>query len=224
MIDEKYLMVCMLKGLMEDKQYATTIMMVFDENYFDDISMASIFSVTKKHINEFNTLPDKDIIINSVPLDTKDGVIALFKESEDTDFSVSKNYDWLLEESNLYLKDKAIKRAIVESVDLIDAGKNIQQIKSLIETALCKDIQIDLGLDYFKDLSNRLLRVFNTSDQRVKTYYPTLDDLFNGGYPPYTLNMMIARIHGHKCVSSETLIHLRDDLTGKIKEIKIIKY
>jgi len=117
---------------------------------------------------------------------------------EATDFSVSKNYDWLLENTNVYLKDRAIKRAIVESVDLIDGGDGVDQIRNIIESALCKDIKIDIGLDYFSDLSERLKRVFNSSDNRIKTYYPTLDEIFNGGYPAYTLNMMIAATHGFK--------------------------
>ncbi len=198
MIDEQYLMVCMLKGMMQDKNYALTISTVFEDKYFDDPSMSEIFTYTKKHVEEHKVLPDMDIVINSVSKDVKDDVISLFNDADSTDFSVSKNYDWLLEETNKYLKDKAIKRAILDGIDLIDSGDNIQQIRNIIENALCKDIKIDIGLDYFIDLSERLKRILSATDSRVRTYYPTLDDLFNGGYPPYTLNMFIAKIHGHK--------------------------
>lgn len=198
MVDEQYLMVCMLKGLVEDKNYALTVSSVFEEDYFDDPSMSEIFKYTKQHVEEHNALPDKDIIINSIPKDIKDDVITLFSDADSTDFSVSKNYDWLLENTNIYLKDKAIKRAILDGIDLIDKKDNIQQIRTIIEHALCKDIKIDIGLDYFNDLSERLKRIFNATDNRVRTYYPSLDDLFNGGYPPYTLNMFIAKVHGHK--------------------------
>jgi len=198
MVDEQYLMICMLKGMMQDKNYALTISTVFEDKYFDDPSMSEIFTFTKKHIEEHKTLPDKDIVINSVSKDVKDDVITLFNDSESTDFNVSKNYDWLLEETNIYLKDRAIKRAILDGIDLIDSGDNIQQIRNIIENALCKDIKVDIGLDYFGDLSERLKRILTATDLRVKTYYPTLDDLFNGGFPPYTLNMFIAKVHGHK--------------------------
>ena len=197
-VDEQYLMVCMLKGMMQDKNYALTISTVFEDKYFDDPSMSEVFNYTKKHVEEHKSLPDRDIIINSVSKDIKDDVIALFNDAESTDFNVSKNYDWLLEETNVYLKDRAIKRAILDGIDLIDSGDNIQQIRTLIENALCKDIKIDIGLNYFDDLSERLKRIFTATDTRVKTYYPTLDDMFNGGYPAYTLNMFIAKVHGHK--------------------------
>ncbi len=123
------------------------------------------------------------------------------RDAESTDFDVAKNYDWLMVETNKYLKDRAIKDSIIKSVDIIDKGVeggNYDEIKQVVETALCKDINIDLGLDYFGQMGERLTRIFNATDNRVKTYYPTLDELFNGGYPPYTLNMMIAKVHGHK--------------------------
>ena len=198
MVNEEYLMTCLLKGMLEDKNYALTVSTVFKEKYFDDAHMAEIFKVIKSHLNEHNTLPNKDLIINSVSKDTKEKVIFQFKESESTDFNVSQNYDWLLEETNKFLKDRAIKNAIVESVDLIDSKQNIQQIRDLIEDALCKDLKINLGLDYFADLSDRLKRIFTASDNRIKTFYPTLDEIYNGGYPSYTLNFFIAKIHGHK--------------------------
>jgi len=198
MVDENYLMVAVLKGLMEDKNYAVTVTTVFEEKYFDDPGITEVFNHVKRHLKEYDELPSKDIIINSVSGDTKDDVLTLFRESESTDFSVSKNYDWLLDETNKYLKDKAIKMAILEGIDIIDSGENVNTIRNIIEDALCKDIKTDIGLDYFGQLSERLKRILTATDTRIRTYYPSLDELFNGGFPPYTLNMFIAKVHGHK--------------------------
>lgn len=197
-IDTDYLYVCMLKGMMEDKNYAITVTSVFQPEYFEDAAMVDIFEYSKDHIETYNTLPDRDIIINSVARDKQDAVRALFEEADTTDFSVSNNYDWLRKETNKYLKDRAIKDSIVKSVDVIDSGGDYEQVKKLVESALCKDIDIDLGLNYFEEMADRLKRVLSNSDNRVRTYYPTLDEMFNGGFPPYTLNMMIAKVHGHK--------------------------
>jgi hypothetical protein len=221
MVNDDYLMTCMLKGLLNEKNYALTVSTIFKKEYFDDAHMAEIFDTCRKHLKEFNTLPNKDIIINSVSNDVKDKVIKQFKESEATDFNISQNYDWLLEETNKFLKDRAIKNAIVKSVDLIDANQDVQQIRNLIEDALCKDIKIDLGLDYFENLSERLKRIFTASDNRIKTFYPTLDELFNGGFPSYTLNFFLAKIHGHKCVCKDTVITIRNNTTKEIKDVKI---
>ena len=198
MIDDQFLMTCLLKGMMEDKNYALTVATAFEERYFDTAVMSEIFKYISAHVSEHDALPNKDIVINSVPSNIKDDVIVQFQESEATDFSVASNYDWLMESTNEYLKDRAIKRAIVESVDLVKDDGKIQDIREIIEHALCKDIRVNLGLDYFEQLGERLKRVFETTEERVRTYYPVLDELFNGGMPAYTLNMFIAKIHGHK--------------------------
>lgn len=197
-VDLDYLYVCMLKGMMQDKNYAITVGSVFESRYFEDPGMVDVFEGIKSHIDTYGSLPGRDIIINSVDSDKRDGVVRMFEEADATDFNVSDNYDWLKIETNTYLKDRAIKDSIVQSVDIIDRGGNYEVVKKLVEDALCKDINIDLGLDYFGDMSERLRRVLTSSDNRVKTYYPSLDELFNGGFPPYTLNMMIAKVHGHK--------------------------
>ena len=197
-VDRDYLYVAMLKGLLEDKGFAVTVTNVFEPSYFEDPAMVGIFKAFKNHLDTYNTLPDKDIVINSVPRDIKDEVVGILTETETTDFDVAKNYDWLRRQTNIYLKQRAIKQSIIKSVDVIDKNGDYDEIKKLVETALCKDININLGLDYFGTMKERLTRIFTSSDNRIKTYYPTLDELFNGGYPPYTLNMFIAKIHGHK--------------------------
>lgn len=194
---------------------------VFEPDYFEDVGMRDVFTKIKSHLEEYDSLPAKDIVIASVPKDKRENIKNLILEAESTDFSVSKDYDWLKKQTNIYLKERAIKQSILQSVDIIDRGGDYNEIKAMVEHALCKDIEIDLGLDYFGQLADRLKRIFTATDNRIKTYYPTLDELFNGGYPPYTLNMMIAKIHGHKCVSANTLVYLRDNVTGDVKNIKI---
>lgn len=197
-VDTDYLYVAILKGMFSDKNFAVTVAGVFDEKYFEHPGMVSVFRVFKSHLEAHNTIPDRDIVINTIPGPLREGASTLLAEMDTTDFDVAKNYTWLRDQTNAYLKERAIKQSIIQSVDVIDKGGNFEEIKKLVETALCKDINIDLGLDYFGSMGDRLRRIFESSDRRVKTYYPTLDELFNGGFPPYTLNMMIAKVHGHK--------------------------
>ena len=197
-VDLEFLYTAMLKGLMTDKHYAVTVINTFEKEFFEDNGMADVFECVQRHLNEFDALPTKDIIINSTPSEKQEDVINRFIASEQTEFEVSDNYDWLKNQTNLYLKDRAIKKAILDSVNIIDEGGNLNTIKTVVETALSKDIEINLGINYFDTMKDRLNRIFNASDNRIRTYYPSLDELYNGGFPPYTLNMMIAKVHGHK--------------------------
>jgi KaiC. len=96
------------------------------------------------------------------------------------------------------LKEQAVKNAIIESVDIVENVERRPEIREKIETALTKDIRIDLGLDYFGDLGDRLRRIFTASDIRIPTYYPQFDEYINGGFPSFTLSVLTARIHGFK--------------------------
>ena len=146
------------------------------------------------------------MILRSIPKDVREDCGNFFKEMESTDYDSARNYDWLLENTNEYLKDRAIKRAIVDSVDIIDEGGNVNEIKSLVEEALCKDIKINLGLDYWNQLGERLQRIFTATDHRIPTYFPQLDEYLNGGFSPYTLSVFVARIHGFKSNTMANII------------------
>ena len=83
-------------------------------------------------------------------------------------------------------------------MDLVGDNGNREKIREEIENALCKDIRVELGLNYFNELGPRLKRIFSTTDIRIPTYYPQFDEYINGGFPPFTLSVMVAKIHGFK--------------------------
>lgn len=197
-IDKDYLLSCMFKTALEDRQYLTTITTVFKPEYFEDSVHSEIFKAMSDHLLEFKEVPQQEIVVQSIPSDVREESRRFFGEMKTIEYDVSRNYEWLLETTNEFLKDRAIKCAIMDSVDIIDGKGNFGEIKELVETALCKDIKINLGLDYWSQLGERLQRIFTATDNRVPTYYPQLDEYLNGGFPPYTLSVWAARIHGFK--------------------------
>jgi len=198
MVDNLFLEQCIIKTMMQDDEYAFLVASTFQKDYFETVGVGSIFFQIKSNLKQHNELPQKDIIINSVNEKEKDDVKTFFKELDNIDYDTNKNYDWLLEETNNYLKDKAIKTAIIKSVDIIDENKPVQQIRELIEDALCKDLKIDLGSDYFDDFGLRLKRILEGDDNRVPSYFPVLDEYLNGGFIPYSLSVIGAPIHKGK--------------------------
>lgn len=198
-LDSEYIEKLIIKAMLSDKNFLVLVSGVFEKEYFDDIGVSTIFEFSKNHMEEFKTVPPLDALIHSVEDET------IRKEVEETlehvnslDFNIAANYDYLLKETNEYLKEQAIKRAIVESVDIVDNSDQRELIREKIESALCKDIKVDLGLNYFQDLGTRLRRIFTASDIRVPSYFPQFDEYINGGFPPFTLSVIVARIHGMK--------------------------
>jgi len=146
---------------------------------------------------EYKDIPQKDIIINSFE-DNKDDIIESLSDVELIDYDIVRNYDHLLTQTNSYLKEKAIKKAIISSVDKVDDPDKRAEIQKDIENALSKDIKVDLGLNYFGDLGKRLREIFNAVDTRIPTYFAQLDEFINGGFTPFTLSIFAAKIHGFK--------------------------
>jgi len=181
-----------IKGCYESDQYLTLVSTIFKSDYFDDPVIGKIFSDISTHFKSFGKIIPESAI--SQDSDKKQ----IFDEIKSVDFDVAKNYDYLYQETEAYLKEKAVKTAILESVDVINSKKNFDSIRLLLEDAMCKSLKVDLGLEYFKNIGDRLRRAFSNDVKRIPSYFPQLDEYINGGFPPYTLNIIISRIHGHK--------------------------
>ena len=196
-LNSDFLEKIIVKGMTSDKDFLVLVSAVFEAKYFDDPHIRHVFDFCKTYFAEYNSLPSRDSIINSSEEEVEN-IRNLIQEVEETEFDVSESYNFLLEQSNDYLKEKALKNAIVESVDEVEDPERRNQIRDRIESALVKDLKIDLGLHYFQQLAVRLRRIFTTSEDKVPTGFPIFDEFINGGFPPFTLSILTAKIHGGK--------------------------
>ena len=195
-LDPSFLEHLILKGLTSDKVYLVMCSNVFEQEYFENSSVGEVFNFSKSYIEEYRTLPPREVILNSLQ---SEEVANAFREVDGIEFDISGNYDYLLQQTNIHLKNQAFKKAMLASVNVFERGEDLEQAREFIEKALTKDIKIDLGLDYFNQLSQRLRKIFEaTESNRVRTYYNEFDEIINGGFPPLTLSVICARIHGFK--------------------------
>ena len=198
MINSEFVEQIILKGILKDKKYCFLISRVFETDYFENSDIKLIYDFVSKHLKTYKEIPSNDVIVSSVKSDTVKNKINNVNNILDFDPVVS--YDYLIEQTNEYLKQKAIRHAILESVDIIEKNKDLQLVRDKIENALTKDIKFELGLDYWGELRERLARVFIEDSQRIKTYYPSLDEMLNGGLTPDSLSVLAAITHGGKSI------------------------
>lgn len=181
-----------IKGCYSSDQYLALVSTIFQDRFFDDPVVGKMFSQISAHFKQYGQ------VIPEATLSGDPDVKLIFDEIRATDFDIAKNYDYLYQETETYLQEKSVKTAILDSVDIINAKKDIGRIRTILEDAMCKSLKVDLGLEYFKNIGDRLRKAFSNDVNRIPSYFPQLDEYINGGFPPYTLNMIIARIHGHK--------------------------
>ena len=194
-LNDEFLENMIFKGFTTDKTFLVLISNSFIPDYFNNVTIGKTFTFVKNHFEEFHNLPTKDVLLNAID---DDDLSELFDTIDEIDFNIESNYDYLVTESNKRLKDQAIRKAMQDSVDVIQGSGDLEIVRHNIEDALCKDLSINLGLNYFGDLAPRLERIWNTTEERIKTYYPTFDEYINGGFPPFTLSVLCAKIHGFK--------------------------
>ncbi|MCK9371493.1 hypothetical protein M0R04_16385 [Candidatus Dojkabacteria bacterium] len=202
-MDPEIFELLLLKLILQDKQYLITVASVFSKEYFNNRTIGEVVECAKYHYEKYREVPPIQAIKSFVT--SGNDLEETIAESNAIDFDFARNYDFFLDESNKYLKNQSIKQAIIKSVDIINNAGNINEIREIVEVALCKDIRIDLGLNYFEMLAERLKRILSSSSNRIPTYFPMLDEYLNGGFPPYTLSAFGAAIHGWK---SQTLCNL----------------
>ncbi len=212
--DTQYLEQVMTKALLEDKDFVVTTTRVFEKDYFDSAEVQTIFEFVKDYFGSHHEIPDKQIILNSIPEEQRESVNIHLDHVNSMDIDLPRHHDWLMEQTDAYLKDKAIKDAVSRSVDIIEANQNTHDIRALVESALCRTLDVDIGLNYFGDLGPRLQRMFTDETQRLPTGFPVFDEFVNGGFPPKTLSVFVAKIHGFKSNVMANMI-ARQVLAGK---------
>jgi replicative DNA helicase len=195
-LNSEFIEKIILKGMTNDKDFLVLVSTVFESEYFDDPNIGHVFNFCREYVDEYHSIPSRDSIINSS--DTPDDIREVLDESNQMEFDLADGYDFLLNQANDYLKEKALKRAIIESVEDVEDPDRRFVVQKRIEEAIIKDIKIDLGLNYFGDLRERLRRIFTATENRIPTFFPVFDELIQGGFPPYTLNVLTAKIHGGK--------------------------
>jgi len=191
--------VLLIKSALRDRAYLASIVGPVDRSYIVTPAAADIFDVISNHFVSYDDIPNQDIIVNEVDEDKREDVVDFLNEVNSIEFDVARQYEYLIDKTDEWLRERAIKQAILKSVDIInEESDDYGPIQKYIEEALTKTIKFDLGLKYFDHLAQRINKIKNFADVRLPTFYPVFDEYLNGGFPPYTLSVIVAAIHGFK--------------------------
>lgn len=198
--------VLLIKSALLDRSYLASVSGPIERSYIATPAAAEIFEVTRDYFVKYDDIPNQDIIVNEIDEDKREDAIDFLNEVNSIDFDVARQYEYLIDKTDEWLREKAIKQAILKSVDIInEESDDYGIIQKYIEEALTKTIKFDLGLNYWQHLRERIGRIKNFADVRVPTFYPIFDEYLNGGFPPYTLSVIVAAIHRFK---SNTLANI----------------
>ena len=180
----------LISALFKDKVFLQQIIDILDSNYFDSEANIVILDMIKDYFSEYKNAPtleamkikivemDNDLLKKTIAENIKAAFASL--DAEDLDFVKEKALE--------FCKNQEIKKAIVNSVELLNNG-DYESIKALVDNALKAGLERNVGHEYKTSVDERYLEsVRNT----VKTQWEAIDDIADGGLGKGELGVFVA--------------------------------
>lgn len=212
---------CMVKKMMVDSSYTAMVVSQFEPEYFKSLGMDTIFKFIKRSFLEYGELPQELSIINSCS-DVKEMeyVQKFFKDLKENDYDVMRNNDQFLDETRRalrtrsYLEALSIAHETYKKNEYFLSDDILYGMKELTDKAYCKDINVDLGVEYGTTFYDRVSNIGEADKKKTRTYFSELDEYLDGGFEGYNLGIIAATIHGGK---SNLMVNIsaRQYLEGK---------
>ncbi len=185
-----------LTQLVTNEQYARKVLPFMKKDYFADRTERTIFEEITKFVDKYNKIPTQTSLEIEVQgrkdlnEDEYKKVVAVIQTLSSTDV----DFDWLVDTTEKFCKDKAVYNAIVEGISIID-GKDKDRgpdaIPSILTDALAVGFDNAVGHDYLVDSESRF-DYYHTVEEKIPFDLEFFNRITKGGLPPKTLNIALA--------------------------------
>ena len=186
-----------LSELVGNEQYARKVLPFIKKEYFSDRTERIVFEEIQKFVEKYNALPTKSTL--EIEIDTRrdlneDDIRRVLNVVKELENDKDVNYEWLVETTEKFCKDKAVYNAIVEGISIID-GKDKERtadaIPSILTDALAVGFDNSVGHDYLLDAEARF-EYYHTIEEKIPFDLDFFNRITKGGLPPKTLNIALA--------------------------------
>ena len=167
-----------LSSLLTHKEFLVNIHDILSEEYFDNQAHQWIIQEILKYYDKYHTTPSMEVlkiklqkIENEVlKLSIKEQLKAAYQSSDE-------DLEYVQEEFSTFCKNQQLKKALLNSVDLLKAG-DFDGIKFLVESALKAGNDKNVGHEYNKDIESRFREDSRTT---ISTPWPQINEILQGG-------------------------------------------
>jgi replicative DNA helicase len=208
-MSENRIEVIILKNLFHNQNFVKKVLPFLKVDYWKPTHEKLIFSHTLDYINEYEKLPTISEIAVAIE---KDKIVEeTYKECLEilTELETNEevNYDWLINETEHFCKDRALVLAAYKSVAILE-GKDKKldsgSIPKIFEDALSVNFDTNIGHSYFDDAEKRY-DTLHAEEYKLPFDIDFLNKVTKGGVSRKTLNLLVAGIYVGKTLG---LCHL----------------
>ena len=188
--------ILILRNLLYNEEYLRKVIPFIKSDYFEDPHQKITFQEIEKFVTEYNKPATKEVLCIEVEKrqDINDTtfteITKLISYLEDA----PTDYDWLVDTTEKWCRDRAIYLALMESIALADGkdkDKDRDAIPSILSDALAVSFDAHVGHDYLLDYEARY-ESYHRKEDLIPFDLEYFNKITKGGLPNKTLNIALA--------------------------------
>lgn len=205
-----------ITALLTDTAFLHQISDIISPKYFESEANNWLIGIILEYHTEYKTPPTLEVIKVKLEDVNNDMLKAeIIKHLKDAwKFIESTDLDFIKQQALDFCKNQEIKRAILNSVELLNNGR-YEEIKNLIDTALKAGADKDIGHEYMISIDER----YSDAVRHVlATPWEVINELTDGGLGKGELGVMVApagigkswalmNIGAHAVKNGKTVLH-----------------
>ena len=167
-----------ISSLLSHKDFLINIHDIISEEYWDNPSHKWIIKEIMRYYDKYHTTPSMEILKVELQKVKNDVLKISIKEQLKLAYEASdEDLEYVQEEFSTFCKNQQLKKALLSSVDLLNAG-DFDGIKFLVESALKSGQDKNVGHEYNKDIESRFREDARTV---IPSPWERINDLMQGG-------------------------------------------
>jgi replicative DNA helicase len=188
--------VLILRNLLYNEEYLRKVIPFIKPDYFEDLHQKVVFEEILKFVNEYNTVATKEVLCIEVEnrQDINDSSFKEIAKLISYIEEVPTDYEWLVNTTEKWCRDRAIYLALMESISLADGNdekKDRDAIPSILSDALAVSFDSHVGHDYLLDYEARY-ESYHRKEDKIEFDLEYFNKITKGGLPNKTLNIALA--------------------------------
>jgi archaellum biogenesis ATPase FlaH len=185
-----------LRNLIYNEEFSRKVIPFIQPDYFEQRSEKVVFEEITKFIVKYGSA----ITIEALNIETDnrtDLTEAEVKEVRDINNSLEDkpaDYQWLMDTTEKWCRDRAIYLALMESIALADGqddAKGRDAIPTILSDALAVSFDNHVGHDYLEDYEERY-ELYHKKEDKIEFDLEFFNKITKGGIPNKTLNIALA--------------------------------
>jgi len=167
-----------ISSLLTHKEFLINIHDILSEEYFDNQAHKWIIKEILRYYDKYHTTPSMDVLkVEVKKIDNEVLQLSVKEQLREAYQASEEDLEYVKEEFQLFCKNQQLKKALLNSVDLLKAG-DFDGIKHLVTSALKAGNDKNVGHEFKKDIETRFREDARTT---ISTPWDKINDLLQGG-------------------------------------------